>query len=412
MPVFHYQAVDARGRRVQGVMPAPSESGLEEKLQEAGVWLIDAQTQRPKSAGETSRKEPQFGRLAFWGKRHRRALIEFCTLMTFETKVGVPLMEALDVAGQDCDDLNFRRVLQGVKRHLESGLQFYEALEKFPRAFSPNFISMIRAGEMSSQLPETFDDLREYLEWVDQLIADVRQASLYPMIIFTVVSIFVLFLFTFIIPRFMALLDMVNVTPPLLTRLVFGASDLAVSTWWIWVLGLLFLVVGIPLGRRWSRGFALWVDRMKLKLPIFGSLNLMLAVSRFTHNLAILYRNGIPILQSLHLCQGLAGNVVVENAIAEVEESIKGGSTISEALRRHAVFPSVLLRMTVMGETTGNLDAALQNVADYYNQVIPRRIKKLFAVLEPMLMLFLIGIVGAVALAIYLPILSLMGNIK
>jgi len=139
----------------------------------------------------------------------------------------------------------------------------------------------------------------------------------------------------------------------------------------------------------------------------------MLALSRFTHNLAILYRSGLPILQALELCKrGLIGNVAVERAVASIAEEVKTGSTISEAMHRQPVFSAMLLRMVNMGETTGNLDQALDNVADYYNQVIPRRIKNVFSVLEPALMLLLIFIVGAVALAIYLPIITLMGSIR
>jgi len=139
----------------------------------------------------------------------------------------------------------------------------------------------------------------------------------------------------------------------------------------------------------------------------------MLSLSRFTHNLAILYRSGLPILQALELCKrGLIGNLVVERSVAAVAEQVKTGSTISEAMHRQSVFSAMLLRMVNMGETTGNLDHALENVADYYNQVIPRRIKNIFSILEPALMLLLIFIVGCVALAIYLPIISLMGSIR
>jgi type IV pilus assembly protein PilC len=411
MPVFRYYAIDNRGRGSKGTMPALDESNLEMKLQSAGFWLIDAATERPPAAMDKP-AQSDLGWRTMWGKRRRRALIDFCTLMSFQSKVGIPLVQALEVASQDCEDVQFRRVLAGLRHHIESGLLFYEALEKYPRLFTPHFVSVIRAGEMSSKLPETFDDLREYLEWVDQVIAEMRQASLYPLIVTTVIFAFVLFLFTFIIPRFATLLTSLKVPLPLLTQIIFALSDFVKATWWLWLLGLLAVTVGVPLGRRLSRRFALWLDRLKLNLPIFGPLNLMLALSRFTHNFAILYRAGIPILQSLNLCQGLVGSLVVEDAVAGVHEDVKTGSTISEALRRQPIFPPMLLRMVVMGETTGNLDAALENVSEYYNEIIPRRIKKIFTVLEPALMLALIFVVGAVALSIYLPILALMGNIR
>jgi type IV pilus assembly protein PilC len=411
MPVFRYHATDNRGRGVNGSMPAQDESNLEEKLRTAGFWLIDAAPER-KATPLDKAAESRKGLVSLWGKKRRRALIEFCTLMSFQSKVGVPLVQALEVASQDCEIEAFRRVLCGLQHHIESGLLFYESLEKYPRIFTPHFISVIRAGEMSSKLPETFEDLREYLEWVDQVIADVRQASLYPAIVSVVIFGFVLFLFTFIIPKFATLLAGLKIPLPLITQIIFGVADFAKATWWIWGLLLLFFTVGIPLGRKLSHAFALWVDQCKLKLPIFGDLNGMLAISRFSHNFAILYRSGIPILQALTLCRGLVGNVVVEDAVGGVLEEVKTGSTVSEAMRKQPVFPPILLRMVVMGETTGNLDNALENVSDYYNQIIPRRIKKIFTVLEPMLMLFLIFVVGAVALSIYMPLLALMGNIR
>jgi len=231
--------------------------------------------------------------------------------------------------------------------------------------------------------------------------------------VLTVVSGFVIFLFTFIIPKFAELLDKLNVAKPVLTTIVLGAGDFFSSTWWFWLPALALVAIGIPLGRRVSPRIALLVDHAKLKLPIFGELNLMLALSRFTHNLAILYRSGIPILESLRLCQrGLIGNTVVERAVGETEKLIKGGSTISEAMHRQPVFSAMLLRMVTMGENTGHLDQGLDNVASYYNQVIPRRIKNLFSILEPALMLFLIFLVGSIALAIYLPIITLMGSIR
>jgi len=333
--------------------------------------------------------------------------------MTFQIRVGVTLVRALDVARQDCTDPRFKSVLSGLQSRLESGEHFYEALAHYPGAFGPHFINVIRAGEMSSKLPETFDDLRKHLEWSEQIIADVRQATIYPAIVMVVISAFTLLLFTFVIPRFAHLLTSLKVDQPLLTRVVFAAGDVAQATWWITLPSLLLVVLVLMFGRRVSPRFGLLLDHLKLRLPIFGSLNHMLALSRFAHNLAILYRSGVPVLKSLEFCtSGLIGNAVVERAVAAVAAAVNTGSTISEAMHRQPIFSAMLLRMVNMGENTGNLDKALDNVADYYNEVIPRRIKKIFSIMEPLLMLVLIGIVGCVALAIYLPIISLMGAIR
>lgn len=411
MPLFRYQAIDTTGNNITGTMIAPDEPALESKLKDIGCWLVDASADRQAPMVDKAAKS-QRGWLSWWSGFRRREVIDFCTLMAFQTKVGVPLVQALEVAGMECENPRFQDVLVGVRRHLEGGLLFWEALEKYPRAFTPHFIAVVRAGEQSSNLPETFRDMKAHLEWVEQMIGDVRQASLYPLIVLTVVSGFVLFLFTNIIPKFSALLASVKVPLPLITVIIFGVSDLILKTWWMWLPLMLFLTLGVQIGRRVSKDFARVTDRAKLKLPILGELNQMLAVSRFAQNLAILYRSGLPILQALNLCRGLVGNVVVEDAVASIEENVKAGSTISEAIRRQPVFPAMLLRMVIMGETTGNLDAALQNVSDYYNQVIPRRLKKIFTILEPALIVFLVFTVGAVALSIFLPILSLMDHIK
>jgi type II secretory pathway component PulF len=412
MPVYDYEAVDKQGKKLRGAMPALDEAGLWRKLQETGLWLMDAKAETP-NASAASKSKPASRSFKLRGTRGRRELIDFCTLMTFQVRAGVTLVKSLEVACQDCKDPRFGDVLREVQSHLESGLQLHEALVLYPGVFSMHFVSVMKAGVTSSHLPEAFNDLREYLEWVERISAEVRQASLYPAIVMTVIGAFALFLFTFIIPRFAELLNKLHVHQPLLTQVVFGLGDFAKASWWVWLPLILGLVLTITVGRRFSPRIALLLDRLKLRLPVFGELNLMLSLSRFTHNLAILYRSGLPILSALNLCQqGMIGNAVIDVAVGVIEQDIKTGSTISEAMQRQTVFPAMIQRMVAVGELSGNLDQSLQNVSDYYNDVIPRRIKKIFTIMEPALMVLMIIIVGSVALAIYLPIIALMGTIR
>ncbi len=411
MPVYHYKAVDQSGRSRSGTMPAPDEAVLGQKLLEAGLWLAEAGVQRRAPARRDATAAVRGYKLR--GKSGRRELIDFSTLMTYQIRAGITLVRGIEAAAQDCKNPGFKAVLVDMGRSIESGLQFHEALAQYPGVFSQHFLSLIKAGELSSNLPEAFDDLREYLEWCERINNDVKQASLYPAIVLAVIGAFAVFLFTFIVPKFAALLSSMKVQQPFLTQVVFGLGDFAKGTWWLTIPLLVLLGLTVTFGRRVSRRIARAMDALKLKLPIFGELNLMLAISRFSHNLAILYRSGLPILQALQLCrQGLIGNILVEEAVGAVEEEVKVGSSISEAMHRHPIFPALILRMVAMGEASGNLDKALQNVSDYYNDVIPRRIKNIFTVMEPMLMLLLIFIVGCVALAIYLPIIALMGSIR
>ncbi len=408
MPSYAYEAIDGSGRRLTGTMLADNEANLDSKLSAMGAWLTHSKLQKTAPAVAKPGALPGGGRA---GKVGRRELIDFCTVMVFQTRVGIPMVQALDVAAHDCENPKFRAVLLAIGRQIEAGSLFHEAVEGFPGVFDLQFRKVLRAGETTGKLPEAFEDLGKNLAWIEKILAEVRQASIYPGIVLTVVMGFVIGLFTFVIPKFAALLSNVHVKLPLLTQIVFGLSHAIKSTWWLWIVVIPLAVISLIIAKRVSKTVALLVDRAKLALPVLGEINMMLAISRFAHNFAMLYRSGVSVVQALELCEGMLGSPIVEKAIAEACESVKTGSTISEAIRKHPVFPPLLLRMIVLGEGTGTLDTALQNVSDYYNEVVPRKINSLLTMLEPALTVSMIVLVGLVALSIYLPILALMGAI-
>ncbi len=410
MAVFQYRGLDKAGRAVAGTMAAEDATNLEEKLRASGYWLLDA---RAKEGNQSSKNgNGKAGAMAWGTGVKRRDLIEFCTMMSFQCRAGVPLVQGLKGVAQDCTNLRFRAVIQGLTHHLEAGLLLNEAMGQYPQIFPRQMTSVLRAGELGADMPGAFTSVRNYLEWLEEMMRDVRQASIYPMIVLFVVCAFVLLLFSFVIPKFVTLLAAANVPLPLLTQIVFGASDFAKATWWIWPLLGLVLYVSVRTACRLSSGFRFWYDQLKLGLPVFGELQLMLAISRFAHNLALLYKSGIAIVNALKLCEDLVGNAVVERSVRQMQAAIEAGDTISESMGRHEIFPSLLVRMVAIGETSGNLDVGLQNVSDYYHDIVPRRIKTIFALVEPALIVFLVMLVGTIAIAIFLPILSLMSAIK
>lgn len=405
MPSFGYVGIDRSGKNVAGKMVAESESELEEKLQELGLWLVSAKPDKAEAKAAARRNS----RLA--KGTSRQEMINFCTLMAFQLKVGITMVTALQVAAEDCENLNFRAVLLEAKKYVESGVQLAEALERFPRVFQPQFVSLVKAGESSSALPETFLELKRYLEWQDAIMSDVRQATIYPVVVLLVVMSLVMILFTFVIPKFVDLLSQVKVALPLPTRIVFGLSDIIKGTWWLWVLLFVVLPVAVAIGQHYSPKFAIFCDKVRFRVPLFGGLIHMLVISRFAQNLGILYSSGVSIVNALKLTRGLVGSVWVSSVLEDIVKRVEAGDTLSEGLKRYPVFPPLLVRMAVMGENTGNLDHALSNVATYYNTIVPRKIKKIFAIMEPMLILFLVGLVGFVALAIFMPILELLGAV-
>ena len=401
MITFTYRGVDARGRSRAGKRSAADESALEETLRADGVWLMSAREV------PNDRKRGVHGRSV-----GRRELIHFCALMEFLTRVGVPLVQSLELAAQDGERSEWIRLLLDLRQRLESGISLATSMECHPRVFRPEFTSLVRAGEASGSLPEAFGELKRHLEWQDQVMSEVRQATLYPLAVLITAALFVVVLFTFVVPKFVALLALVKVALPWPTRVVFVVSDLMRSAA---VPGLVLLVVvalGLGVLHRRSEGIALLWERLLFRLPVWGPLMRLLVAGRFARNLALLYRNGVALLPALKLVQDLTGSRIAAKSAADVGRRIESGSCLSEALAMHDIFPPLLVRLVRVGERTGQLDATLERVAAYYLQLVPQRVRRLLGLLEPALILSLVGLVGFVALAVYLPILSLLQNLR
>jgi len=267
-------------------------------------------------------------------------------------------------------------------------------------------VAIVQAGEVSGHMPEAFESLSGYYEWLDQLVGDIRQALIYPLMVSGAALALVLMLFTLVVPRFVTLLTDLSLGVPLITRITITISNLLLHGWPV-ILGVAVATyVGVKMAMRSDRHAAA-LDRALMKLPIFGQLIGMFALSRFTHNLGMLYRSGIPLLRGLEICKKLVGNRAIEQAIDDVRTRVSEGTPLSRGMAMHDVFPPTVVTMISTGETSGTLDFALQSVSDYYNKIIPRRIKIVFAIFDPVMMLSLIGVVGFVALAVVLPILQL-----
>jgi len=398
---FQYRAIDAQGKPVEGVTTALDLSQLESRLQEMGLWLV-----RAIETKHTVQRLPKSGKVK------SRDLIEFCRHMFNLLEAGIPLAQAVKSLSQETSNLHLRTTLQTIYQQVEAGNTLHEAMAQFPKIFPTQATNLVQAGEKSGTLIETFKELERYLEWLDQIRGDVRQAMTYPSIVIVAVMGLLVLLLTFVIPRFVPILRDLHVPLPTITVVMIGISEFMVDTWWIWG----SLVLAIPLlwllGGKYLAGFSNWQDRIILQLPVLGELIQMLTLSKFVQNFAVLYTAGIPVLECLQLCRGLVGNHVVERALQNTQRAVAEGATIHESLSRHPIFPPMVIRMISIGETTGNLSKTLLNVANFYNREIPRRIKKIFALLEPLITLGLIGIVGIVALALFLPMMSLIGGLR
>jgi type IV pilus assembly protein PilC len=321
---------------------------------------------------------------------------------------GIALVEALDFSLGDQTHVGFREVQQHVMDRVKSGSSFSEALDDHPRTFPPLVVNLIRAGESSGRLAEACADIRRYFEWIDRLMADMRQALLYPVFVLVATIAFFFLVFTFLIPRFATVLTEIKVKLPWLTRLFLDISTFMTKYWWAVGAGIILVILTFKYGPKLSVGFARILDRFKLRLPIFGPIHHLICLSRVSQNLATLYRAGLPLLTALQLSRGLVGNRILEDAVAEVEASVKSGRPMHEAMRDNPIFSRLLVQMVAVGESTGSLGDALQHVSDYYDEIVPRQVKKFLSILEPAMIICLIVMVGTVALAVFLPIASML----
>jgi type II secretory pathway component PulF len=396
MSLFRYRALNAAGRTVSGTLEADNLPTVESRLRSAGIWLLEAEV------GATAEVSTAVSRISI----RRSELINYFIQMSLLLRAGITLPNALDRLAEDFLGTKLGGVLETLREQVSVGVPLHQAMAAYPRVFAPEITSIVQAGEVSGRLPEVFENLCGYYEWLDGLMGDVRQALIYPLMVMGASLSLVLLLFTFVVPKFVGLLTDLSLKVPALTRIVMAISEALVHYWPVW----LTVVIGGPIGLKLALQapvFGRAFDGALMKLPVFGSLVGMFALSRFARNLGMLYQAGIPLLRGLEICRGLVGNRAIAHALGEVRTGVTGGIPLSKCLSQHPVFPATVVTMISTGESSGTLDAALRSVSDYYNKIIPRRIKMVFAIFDPVMMVTLIAIVGTVAMAVILPILQL-----
>ena len=394
MPDFTYHAVDQAGRSADGTMTADSEHALEQRLREIGYWLIEAKEQ-------TVRRDTRISSVP------RRELIDFFSGMASLMDAGIPMAEAISAMAEETAHTSLRAVLEDVSVNVQAGQDLSTSFEKYPKVFPGQLCKLVRAGEYGGNLVETFGDLTAHLEWTDQIVADIRQASVYPSVILAAVAGLIALMFVVVVPKFATIFSELELELPALTRAVVGIGDIARAYWWLVAACGIGLYVGMGMARRRSRRLDLLIDRLRLRLPVFGRIISLLVQSQFVHNLGLMLKAGVPIMDALRLTQGLSNNRVMDEAIADAENQVRSGGRISDALREHSVVSSLTLRMIVVGEDAGKLDESLLQISRRFDAEIPRQIKRVFAILEPAITLMLVGIVGLVAASIFLPMFAL-----
>ncbi|MBC5806345.1 MAG: pilus assembly protein PilC [Candidatus Eremiobacter antarcticus] len=412
MPSFAYQAKDASGKSVNGVIEAENERVLRAKLREMNYYVTGI-TQK-QTAGLNADVSQMFGGVL--GKLRgvkEQSLVVFSRQFATMINAGLAMVRCLDVLGIQTEDAQLKPVIIQVRREVEGGSTLANALGKYPKVFSPLFINMVRAGELGGILDEVLNRLAGFLEKDFNLKKKVKAAMTYPMVILVMAVVIVIFLVTFILPTFVSLFSGMSMKLPLPTKILItftnGARNPVLDIGAAVVLAILFVIF-----KRWTatQSGRFQFDKFKLKLPVFGLLIRKVAISRFCRTLGALLQSGVPIMQALEIVGKASGNEVVADCVIKVRESVREGESIAVPLNLSGLFPPLVTQMVAVGEETGNLDGMLTKIADFYDVEVEYMLASLTSLLEPLLILAMGFVVGFIVISVFLPLYQIIGNIK
>jgi type IV pilus assembly protein PilC len=357
-------------------------------------------------------KKIGFGKFTLGGRVKDKDIVVFTRQFATMIDAGLPLVQALDILSAQVENKALSNTLAQVKVDVESGATYADALKKHPRIFSELYVNMVAAGEAGGILDTILNRLATYIEKAMKLKKKVKGAMVYPAVVTSIAVLVIAIIMIFVVPTFAKMFATLGGTLPLPTRIIINMSNFIAGLG-----GLIVLLIGIATTvfivqvRRTEKGKYI-IDRLLLRMPIFGMLLNKVAVAKFTRTLGTLVSSGVPILDGLEITAKTSGNKVLEYAIMDVRKGVVGGKTLSEPITKAKVFPPMVTHMIAVGESTGALDAMLAKIADFYDDEVDAAVSNLTAMMEPMLMVFLGGTVGFIVVAMYLPIFRLITLIK
>jgi type IV pilus assembly protein PilC len=407
MPSFAYQAKDAAGKTVNGVIEAENERVLRAKLREMNYYVTGI-TQ--KNSGVMN---ADIGAVfsKFKGVSEQ-ALVVFSRQFATMINAGLAMVRCLDVLGVQTEDAQLKPIIVAVRREVEGGSTLAAALGKFPKVFSPLFVNMVRAGELGGILDDVLNRLAGFLEKDFNLKKKVKSAMTYPTVILVMAVGIVIFLVTFILPTFVSMFEQMNMKLPLPTKILIWFT-LGARNPYIIIPFIIAVIVGFILFNRYTSTQVgrRQYDAFKLKLPVFGMLIRKVAISRFCRTLGTLLQSGVPIMQALEIVGKASGNEVVAETVNKVRDSVREGESIAVPLQLSGMFPPLVTQMVSVGEETGNLDGMLSKIADFYDTEVDYMLSSLTSLLEPMMILGMGFIVGFIVISVFLPLYQIIGNI-
>jgi len=393
-PVFVYEAKNKEGRVIKGEMSAASDTIVRAELRRLGLQIVKIK-RKPKPLFE-SNKPITPADIAVFAR-------QLATMMT----AGLPVVQALDIMAQSADKKRLRDLTTEIKNDVESGSNLADALDRHRKYFDELFVNLVRAGEEAGALETVLGRIATYKEKTESLKAKIKKAMFYPTAVIVVAFIVTAILLIFVIPQFQDLFSGFGADLPAFTQMVINLSHFFQDYWWAIFGGIIGSIVLFIVVKRRSDKFNHFLDRLILKLPIFGPLAEKSAIARFARTLSTMFAAGVPLVEALPATAGATGNAVFSDAVHNMREMVSAGSQLKTGMEQSKLFPVMVVQMVAIGEETGALDSMLSKVADMYEEEVDNMVDAMSSLLEPLIMAFLGIVVGGLVIAMYLPIFQL-----
>jgi type IV pilus assembly protein PilC len=392
---FVWEGKDKAGKTVRGEMRAAGENMVQASLRRQGVTVSKVKKQKTGGGGSVGEKDVAL----------------FTRQMATMMKAGVPLLQAFDIVSKGATNPAVSRLLIEIKTEVETGSSLAQAFRKYPLYFDALYCNLVGAGEAAGILEQLLDRLAIYKEKTLAIKSKIKSALFYPVSIIVVAIVITAVIMIFVIPAFKSVFASFGADLPTPTLIIMGISDWTVANWYI-----VFPAMGgavYAFMEAWKRSLAvqIFMDRISLKMPVFGSLLTKAAIARWTRTLSTMFAAGVPLVEALDSVGGASGNYVYLQATLKIKQEVSTGTSLTVAMQNSGVFPSMVLQMCMIGEETGALDAMLGKVADFFEAEVDEAVEALSSLMEPIIMVVLGTLIGGMVVAMYLPIFKLGGAV-
>jgi len=398
MPTYEWVALDKRGKRMKGSMPAKNASLVKAELRRQGM--------NPQTVKE--RSKPLFGSSGSAVKPRDVAIFsrQIATMMA----AGVPMVQAFDIIADGQKNPRFKAMLIDVKQNIEGGSTLHEALGRHPIQFDELYRNLVRAGESAGVLDTILDTVATYKEKTESIKGKIKKALFYPIMVMVVAVAVIMIMLLFVVPVFAKTFKDAGAQLPAPTQFLVDLSQFMQQSWYV-VIGLIVgSVVGVIVAKKRSVKFAHFLDRLTLKLPVMGNILRQSAIARFARTLGVTFRAGVPLVEAMDAVAGATGSVVYSEAVHQMRDDIAVGHQLQLAMRQTGLFPNMVVQMVAIGEESGALDSMLFKAAEFYEEEVSNAVDALASLLEPLMMVILGSVVGGIVIALYLPIFKLAGT--